>query len=229
MRVKSLGHAAIFSLLVLGGGCVIDSNGGTPPVKPGPEPVPEPQPDPPSTSRGHLAQPRTFTVKPGGTATLTAKRFLGDDIVETTTLPILGGELVVQAQADGRLTVHTMSLDFGNIRLSAEIVPPNGLDLMDIKVSLERWVAETRWSSDLASAEGSAETELQLDWALQAAEGVLPLAPQRIEKVPLTLDIVPASDGKLTATVAATRAGSFFIWTGIIELTDLTLAVEATE
>jgi hypothetical protein len=229
MRVKSLGHAAIFSLMLVGGGCVIDSDGGTPPVMPGPDDgEPDPRADPPSTSRGHLAQPRTFTVAPGGSATFTAKRLLGEDIIKSVTLPVLGGDLVVQAQSDGRLVVHGMSLDFGDIYLDPDIVPPEGLDVMDIKLGLERWIADTRWSADLSSAEGSADSELKLDWALKATEGVLPLATQRIEAVPLTIDIVPAA-GKLTATLAGTRAGAFFLWTGIIELSDLSFAVEATE
>ena len=231
MRVKSIGHAATLSLVAVvggvSGGCVIDGDGVPPAIRPDAAVAPEPVA--PSTTRGHLVRARTFVVKEGGTASLVAKRLLGEDLVVPSTLPILDGELVVQAQSDGRLVLHALSLGFGDIHLEPEAVPPDGIDLMDIGVSMERCVADTRWSSDGDSASAGVDAALLLDWSLHSPAGVLPLSPHRIEDVPVTVDLVPGAGGSLTATVRAARSGVFFHWTGMIELADLELVVEAVE
>ncbi len=231
MRAKYIGTTGVLSLFVLsfaGSGCVID-DGSSPPTEPNPGDVPTLVAPPDSSStRAQLQRPRTFAVQPGGTAAVTAHRAWGGDIVESASLPVLGGTLEVQALPDGRIEVVAMALQFGDIHLSSTSVPPDGLDLTQVSVSLDGLVADARWTGD-ASAAASARSELLLDWSLRADGSVLPMATQHIDDVPLTIEIAPAAGGGLTVALHATRSGVFWEWTGLLDLSDLRLDVQAAE
>jgi hypothetical protein len=211
-------------------GCVIDSGGGTPPVVPSPEPtglVPSPED---SSTRGLLARPRTLSVLPGGRAHLTATRLWGDDYVVESEIPFLGGEIAVQAQPDGRITVVAAELMVGDVHLSALSVPPAGLELTGVVIRLPYITADAKWTEDGSGAAASARTELLLDWALLSRPGEIhPMATQHIRDVPFSLEVVTAKDGTLHAALHASREGIFFTWTGLFELADLTIDLEAVE
>jgi hypothetical protein len=221
MRFTNFGHVLVFSLSTLVGGCVIETDSA---------PSGEPDPMEPSTTRGHLARARTLAIQPGGQARLTATRLWGDDYVVDAVVPFHGGTLSVQAQPDGRLTIVSAELLVGDIHMSAESVPPNGLDLTAIVLRVPYVTADATWTSDGSAAAAKASTELVLDWSLRSEpEKVHPMATQHIRDVPVTLDVVAGKDGRLRAVLNASRPGIFFTWTGLFELSDLELSFDATE
>lgn len=227
MRAITFGHVLVLSMSTLVGGCVIDSSDGT---APNPDDMGlVPQPDD-STTRGHLSHVRKLTVQPGGIANITATRLWGEDYVVDAAIPFIGGEVSVQAQKDGRLTVVGAELRVGNVQLSKESVPPNGLLLTDVVLRLPYVTSDAKWTADGSAALVETRTELTLDWSLESNPGeVHPMATQYIREVPVSLDVVAGKDGVLHLVLHATRDGIFFTWTGLFELSDLVLDIEAVE
>jgi hypothetical protein len=230
MRVPSVRHIVMFFMSALVGGCVIESNGGTPAANPDPvTPGVIAEPDN-ATTRGHLAHARTLVVQPGGQARLTATRLWGEDYVVDAVVPFQGGKISVQAQPDGRITIVSAELSVGDIHMSNESVPPNGLDLTQIFLRLPYVTADATWTADGSAALAKTQAELVLDWSLESKPGEIhPMATQHIREVPITLDVVADNDGRLVASLSATRPGIFFTWTGLFALSDLELTVDALE
>jgi hypothetical protein len=204
------------------------------PVPQGPVPPGQTTPTPaPSdgSARGYLSEPRTFAITPSSSAQVTAHRTYLSEMEETATLPLLGGDVTVQARSDGMLAITAMTLDLGNISLSATTVPPDGLNLMGVTLSLKaRADAVADWTADGTAASATGRTDLLLDWSLEAAAGAVePLATQRIADVPLDISVVGGANGRLTLTVHATRDGVFWQWSGLLELSDLKLDLDAIQ
>jgi hypothetical protein len=231
MRSTTVGQVLGFSLSALLGGCVLSMDSGTPPVEPDDRGGQGVVPDPGDTStRGQLSRARTLTVQPGGQATLTATRLWGDDYVVDATVPFLGGEIAVQAQPDGRLTVVSAELQVGDVEMSPLSVPPDGLELTQVTLRVPYVTADAKWTADGSAASAQVMTELVLDWSLVSGPGEIhPMATQHIRDVPLSLDVVADAGGRLHAVVSAQREGIFFTWTGLFELSDLELSVDALE
>jgi hypothetical protein len=229
MSVKKLGIVGLFGLLgaTMGLTACGDEAGSNQGSQTSDDNMVRPN-DP--TTRGYLASPRTFDLMTGGIADVTAMRTYDGDITETTSLSIRGGSLTVHTVADGRVLIDELKIDLGNYHLSATSVPPDGLDLMNVQVSLTNTMpSETRWTADGYASVITGKVSLMLDWSLLSATTgqLVPLATQRIDDVPLELDIVPQHDGTLRASVHASRDGVFWGWTGLLELADLRLDVQA--
>lgn len=223
---------AVISLVLPLAGCVLSSSnggdgGGAP--EDGDPPGLVPAVDD-GTVRAALARPRTLAVRAGSVAEVTAHRLLGDDLVETATLAIHGGELTARALADGRLAVDSLRLVVGDVHLSPQTLPPSGLDLTEITVHARPVVVAARWpgGGGAGAVTASAEIELLLDWSLAKPGQLLPMATQHIA-VPLVVEISRAAGGKLAAALRGARDGVFFTWSGLLELGDLRLDVVAGE
>lgn len=210
------------TLLALSGCVLSSSDGAGEPEDPALVPAPEDD----GTARAALARPRDLTVRPGSVAELTARRLLGDDLVETATLAIDGGQLTARALADGRLAIDELTLVVGDVHLSPQALPPSGLELTAITVHVRPLVIDARWSVGGAAVSAEAPVELLLDWSLAEPGQVLPMATQRIA-VPLALEISRGAGGELVATLRADREGVFFTFAGLLELGDLRLSVAA--
>jgi hypothetical protein len=182
-----------------------------------------------NTTRGYLAQPRTFRIMPSSMAQVTARRAYLDELIETAMLPLQGGDVTVLAQPDGTLAITGMTLELGDITLSAATVPPDGLNLMGVKLSLKTTTAAAAdWSSDDDTANATARTDFLLDWSVEATTGSIePLATQRITGVPIELALVEGHDGKLSLSLHGARDGVFWQWSGLLELADLKLDLDA--
>lgn len=229
MSHTKLIHAALFSLgaLLWLGACGLPSDDevDTPSTETGPGLVPDPTI---ATTRARLRTSRTLAVSTASRAEVTARRLLGDDLVETATLAVRGGSLALRALPDGRLAVEALDVDLGDVRLSAATLPPDGLALTAIHVRLRPQAMAARWSDGAVTA--TADGELLLDWSLAQQPGeVVPMATQHIAAVPLTVDVARGPGGRLAATLRATRPGTFFDWAGLLELGELVLTVEAAE
>lgn len=221
-----LRRAVLCSLIALGG-CVLSSSSDGAPEEPGLIAPPSPPPSA-TTTRGKLERGRTLRILPGSEAEVTATRLWGDELVETATLPIAGGELTVRSLADGRLALDALRLVIGDVQLSAASVPPSGLELTGVQVSVAPLVVPARWSGEEGAA-ASGTVELLLDWSLsQKPAGSVPMATQHIAAVPLTVDVA-SEGGRVVAILRAARRGTFFTWGGLMELGDLAVTVEAAE
>jgi hypothetical protein len=229
MRIQAIEIIGFVSLVAVGGGCTESATGQ------GPQPPGQTNPPPPvqveptaDTTRAYLAKPRTFHVMPTSMAQVTAKRVYLDQLEETAMLPLVGGDVTVAAQTDGTLALMSMSLDLGNVTLSAASVPPDGLNLTDVRLSLKSAAAAAAdWTADGQSANASGTTDFLLDWSIEAEAGSIePLATQRITGVPLELAVVE-DHGRLSLSVHANRDGVFWQWSGLLELADLKLDLDA--
>ena len=226
MRCQIVGIVVVVALLGTVAGCMDSAVGSAAPQGPTRSPSVPPAA---STARGYLAEPRSFTIMPSSMAQVTARRMYLDQAEETAMLPLVGGEVTVQARAGGMLALTAMTLELGDIKLSSTSVPPTGLTLMAVKLSLKSQAdASAEWSADDDAANASARTDLLLDWSIEAQQGsVEPLATQRISNVPLDLAVVEASGGRLTLSLHGGRDGVFWQWSGLMELADLKLDLEA--
>jgi hypothetical protein len=229
MRVQAFGIVGFVSLLGSGLGC------SDPATAPGPVPPgqtnPPPAQTPAANARAALAKPCSFAIMPSSRAQVTAVRDYLGTLADTATLPLLGGEVTVAARADGTLAVTEMTLDLGNITLAPTTLPPDGLSLMGVKLSLRSEIDATAdWRSDDDAANASVMTDLLLDWSVEAPGGsIQPLATQRISGVPLDLALVADATGRLTLSVHATRDGVFWTWSGLLELSDLQFDLDALD
>lgn len=216
-----------FFLLVLSLGCFAACvESATGPEMASPSPLTPSSLDP-TTARAYLTRPYTFRVAHTSTAEVTAKRLYLAAAEETTTLPMVGGEVTVQAQPGGHLVLTAMRLDLGDIRLAPESVPPNGLELKAVSLRLRAQTsADIEWASD-DTANASTETDLVLDWSLVGVAGTaVPLASQAITHVPFEITIDTRPGGALWLNVHAERGGIFWEWLGL-QLSDLRINLEA--
>jgi hypothetical protein len=229
MRAEGLKILALLTVTTVLPGCVLNAGGDAPPPPPAPGFVAPPAADP-ATMRGYLGRPRTFAVKEGGRVDVTARRILGPDIVETATLPILAGELTVHVRPDGRLVVDELTIWLGKVELSPASVPPNGLTLVDVVASLRNEAPpHVTWAADGSAAAARGNVRVLLDWSILGVGGeVIPLSQQRIEPVPMEIDLL-REGGELTAVIHAERPGVFLPWAGYMELSDLRIEIEAVE
>lgn len=224
--MKAHGILAVVAVSALSG-CILtdwDGHGGSQP------PETTLAPPAPSTTRAYLGSPRKLRIMSGGHAGVTGRRTVGDDVEEKAELPIAGGELTMHARPDGQLVVDGLTLSLGDFHLSARSVPPDGLDLTGVTVSLRNEApSDVRWTQDGSAAEATGDVRMLLDWSMRGIDGaILPLATQRIEAVPIDLNIITQRNGKLAVLMHADRDGVFWAWTGF-ELADLRLDVEAAE
>ena len=118
--------------------------------------------------------------------------------------------LVKLHTAGGRATLDAFSLPLGDVTISAEALPPNGLTLKNLVVSAPATRATIM--HDAADAlEVRATLPLALDWSVVLDDGSLyPLGTVHTE--PLNVDIqVSRAAGATTATVQAACLGTCFV------------------
>ena len=171
--------------------------------------------------------PRTFRVHGDSTADVTAASVEGG-VTATVSLPMSSGSLTVQARDDGTLAVTALELDLGHVAIGPESFPPDGLDLEGLALTLGSDVdAAADWSGDASAMNGSATTELLLDWSVATAGATLPLATEHIARVVVALAVSRADDGTVVLDVQASRDGVFWTWADLIDLADLRVSLKA--
>lgn len=176
-----------------------------------------------------LGEPQRVTMVNTSTISVTAKRTYNGDLVETVTLPITLGDLSLSVYPDGTLAMDGLSAGFSDVVLSPQAVPPNGLHLTDIKLGLQQEADPvTTWGSDANSARAAGTADLVLDWSLVTTNGtVVPLAPQKLAEVPLSLDVKLGANYHVETALQAKKDGVFFDWSGMFQLADLKVDISA--
>ncbi len=206
MSKQSVLVMALSTLISLGlSGCRYDASG-----------IPDPAP---TQTRDRLATPQSLALVP-------AACFLE---VNRRALPLTGGSIDVEASLTGQIQLDAADIRLGDVVVPATADVPEDLHFTDVRLSLPKPVsAKTEWSAAGDAGFTRVVTDVELHWSLVAEDGtVLPLAPQKIAKVPLVVDVFDASDGRLTAVVHGEIDGTFYQWVGILSMSDLTVDLRA--
>lgn len=185
-------------------------------------PLPDPD-DPGQTTH----RTRALEVAEDGSVALTLHQLLVGQATETT-LPIVGGDMLLSERAD-----HTLLLESLDVLLDDTIVPTQAdteLRITDIRLSLAEPVAiEAAWPAPGEHAFARVPVALTLDWKLVGKSGrAWPLATQRLEGMTLYVHI----DGDRPAWVTEVlghHGGQFWEWSGIYAMSDAVVKLHATE
>ena len=183
--------------------------------------------DPAPTPRELLGGTVEFSLdRPGSSIAITARVLHGSDpAVHRIALPVPAGGLSLRAGADGDLRLEKLAFELDDIVIDADDLPPAGLHLTDLRVTVDADVAETSWSADGTAALASLSATVTLEWSLVSEGRVLPLAPQTITAVDLTIEVGAASDGGVSVTMRGGHAGTVLRPAGTFELSDLTVEI----
>ncbi len=191
----------------------------------------EPQPGPVTTpsTRELLAGTLSFSLdQPGSSLAITAQALRGDGTVHRIALPVPAGTLALRAGADGDLRVEQLQFELDDIVIDAEDLPPAGLHLTDLRITVDTDIAETSWSADGSSAVAGLTAQVTLEWSLVSEGRVLPLAPQRITDIDLTFEVGAATDGGVAVTVRGGHNGAILRPAGTFELSYLSLEINTS-
>jgi hypothetical protein len=192
-----------------------------------------PRPEDPSLARV-LTQPATFDVQPSaidGSGSLAAAvgHVLDEDesanIHAPLQLEILGGSVDLRLTRDELLVLQALHVDLDDVALPPEIVPPDGIALTGLSVSLTGPVAgEAEVSDERVSA--SVQLSLAAEWAINLGDGrTHPLNPVRLEQIPAMVVVERNLLGELQLRIGITREGPFWSWLSHFALSDLDLAL----
>jgi len=131
---------------------------------------------------------------------------------------IQGLQLLVRT--GDRPALEQLSLPLGDIQVPSQVLPPTGLSLRDLRLSVEQPVAASVIHEQHDALELTARAPLRLDWSLVLEDGtVYALGPART--TPVELDIQLSRQAERTiATVSARCQGTCWSLDGIASLSD---------
>jgi hypothetical protein len=150
---------------------------------------------------------------------------MGDDNVRTQ-LVMLHGATSLSAEDDGTLVVDELIVAVDDVILHHDLLPENGLHLMNIEAHLDAGMAaRTTWVSD---DELHAETtgDLVVEWAVMNPEGnPAKLAPQPVRGIPFDIQVVRDERAEIETTLAGRMDGVFWSWADYVSLSDLAFSL----
>lgn len=125
-----------------------------------------------------------------------------------------------------RAVIDEVALPLGDVRISAEALPPKGLVLRNLVVKAPATKAEIMHAQNDA-LELRVTEPLSLDWSMQLDDGSLyPLGT--VHTAPINLDInVVRANGQTTATVQAACLGTCWAVDGVAKLSNGSVYLEA--
>jgi hypothetical protein len=122
-----------------------------------------------------------------------------------------------------------LMLGIGDIDVPASALPPNGLKLRDLSLSVARPVRATIDHAEDNALEAHAQSPLTLDWSMVLDDGTLhELGAIETEPVDLRVEVYRDTDGATYTAVHASCPGECWSLRGIAELRDGTVYAEAT-
>ncbi len=120
-----------------------------------------------------------------------------------------------------------LEMPLGNVDIPASTLPPHGLALRNLKLTLVDMTHVEVVHAQEDALELQVTTPIQLDWSMVLDDGKLfPLGPARTNAVPVSIDVV-RSNGTMVATVNAQCAGTCWSVDGVGALSDGALYAEA--
>lgn len=184
------------------------------------DPVVPPQ----RTAWARLSHPHSFAIastQPEGGSIARAKGIVNRDIPEVTDvdLNILGGDVTLWATPEGYLVVERLSVDFDDVEVGADVLPPDGVELTGMQARIDfPAVAYPDSTGDHVTA--VVNLDLFTDWAIRLDGQVYPMSPVRLDNVPVSIEVYQSGD-QLKARFVALREGVFWSWADHFELSEL--------
>lgn len=186
--------------------------------------------DPSASDVGHrLDVPAALAVadQAGGSNAALQAVSLQDGQTAEVQLAVTDGALTLSRSRDGALLVDDLVVDVGDVEVSPAVVPPSGLRITGISLSLAGPATIDIDDQTADHVSGTASLAVNLQWSVMLDRGVVDLAPIHLAALPVDLDIDLSGDGALSAQLRASQDGSFWNWAGVFELRDLSLDIAA--
>jgi hypothetical protein len=140
-------------------------------------------------------------------------------------MPLKDLKLLVESGDHPRLV--ELSMPLGDVNVPASTLPPNGLALRDLALSLVDTTHVEVVHAQADALELAVTTPIQLDWSMVLDDGTIyRLGPARTRPVEVAIDVV-RSGCATTVTLNAQCLGSCWSIEGIADLSDGALYVEA--
>jgi hypothetical protein len=178
---------------------------------------------------GALQSPTQFSINDDGSLVEVVASSRRNDQAKPIQFTIVGGTVEVRAAEDGRVFMDGLSLELADVSVPADILPPDGLDVRELRVSLDHpVVAQATFSADGASASSDLPISITIDWSAEFGDegSVYPLRSIHLEDMPLHAELA-LDGGAIRAQVSAARSGRFWDWAEMFDLSDLVLEIEA--
>jgi hypothetical protein len=176
--------------------------------------------------RFETAPTRLFVAAQPVAGTIDARRWTHDGWVDgTTEISVANGELVGAVDASGTLEVSTFALALDPLDIP-EVVFGKPAQLTDVRLTLARPVSAPAIWADDDHATATVNLELDLAWSLATDGTQSPLGTQHLPAIPLDVTLGGSGD-HVEATLALHADGTLWSWAGLLELTQLELAVTA--
>lgn len=144
---------------------------------------------------------------------------------------VTGGVAVLRTTVDGWLLVEELDVQLADVVIPPGAIGPDAVTLTDVGLHLgTQLAAEPYWAGDGDGAWGSGDADLLLDWSMVTSQGnVYPLATQKLGDADFTVAVTRRDDGSLSAEIATAIPGEVHRLTGLVTLSDLSIAVDATQ
>lgn len=142
---------------------------------------------------------------------------------------VIGGRAVMRTTLDGWLLIEDLEIQLADVTIPPGELGPDPVRLTDVELRLgTQLAAEPYYSGDGQAAWGIGEADLLLDWSMVTREGTTyPLATQRLGESEFTVTVRLDDTGNLSAEFATAVAGEVHRLTGLVTLSDLSVAVDA--
>ncbi len=142
---------------------------------------------------------------------------------------VVGGRAVMRTTIDGWLLIEDLEIQLADVTIPPGELGPNPIRLTDVELRLGTQLAAVPYySGDGRAAWGTGAADLLLDWSMVTREGdTYPLATQRLGESDFTVSVVLDDVGNLSAEFATAVNGEVHRLTGLVTLSDLSVAVDA--
>ncbi len=144
---------------------------------------------------------------------------------------VIGGRAVLRTTEDGWLLVEDLEVQLADVVIPPGAIGDDAITLTDVDLHLGTQLAtEPYWSADGEGAWGTGDADLLLDWSMVTSQGnAYPLATQMLGDADFTIGVRRADDGTITAQVDTAIPGEVHRLSGLVTLSDLSVAVDAVE
>lgn len=196
-----------------------------------------PRPDDPTLIRA-LVSAGPFEVWPSspdgrGSMASAVGELLSDDessnVRAELWMNILGGHIEVRATTNELLVVEALTLDLDDVNIDAAVVPPRGVALTGLSVSLSGPVV-VQAEIEEEQVGGDVYLDLVAEWAIDLGDGrVHPLNPVRIQQIPSSIVVERNLLGQLRVGVQMDYQGPFWSWLERFQLSDLQMSLIGSE
>lgn len=155
-------------------------------------------------------------------------RATSDNFESEAILPIVGGHIEVQALESDLLVINDVAVDFIEVPIGAEVLPPRGLTLTGIALRLSAPTA-VEASHTGARVSAIATFDLVADWSVDLGDDTVhALRSIPLRDMPFSIDLERDAFGNVRGRLVALGDGVFWSWADQFSMADLTLDLSVT-